>query len=187
MAQRRDHVAFLAGVFPQTKRVVVGGPIDRSMFDDFPHLSKMRVGFVDPSLVAEAWTAMLKVADIGFVGPINLPFTMNVEQPCELVIEPAAAPTNAVTVLIQVADLPDSPNLYGAVYLPDVPDDLKVQIPSWVVSVELLADPAGSVSGNFTDGSGTDYGTAYPGGIVARPREASLITLSTSGRVIFHY
>jgi hypothetical protein len=157
-----------------------------SVWGDCPHLAQLRVGWLHPELVLERWTADLTVAGVGPIGPIDLPFTFNVEQPVIIDVRPLSAPANANEVVGLLCDLPNSPNLYGATYLA-IPDRGLAQIPPWVVAVTVYGDPA-VVTAEFQDPAGNAIATAWGPQLVARPRFATQVALAGAGAaILFHY
>lgn len=156
------------------------------MYGDAPHISQLRVSWISPDLVLERWTADLFVAGIGPIGPIDLPFTYNVEQNVEIRVRPLAATTNANRVLATLCDLPVSNHLYHATYLPILDQSGNAAIPNWVVAVTIFT---GSIS--FIDPTTNVITTCTTTGVpVARPRWATVIQYTggeSGGAVLFHY
>ena len=191
MSEREYSLPFTANVI-QTQRATVGRTRENDdrfpIWGDCPHLCQMRVGWISPELVAEGWTAMLSVANgMQYIGPIDLPFTANVEQPVEIAVTPSAAPAADQRVMISLCDLPNPPNLYGASYLPTVDKSGVALIPPWVVAVTVYADPTTTPTGTFLDPSSTAIGTFAANVMLARPRLAKSIQVTSGAAVIFHY
>ena len=179
---------FLAGVIAEAKFYLgrESNEKEPSMYFDAPHLSQLRVSWVDPTLVAEQWTVDLNVAGIGPIGPIDLPFTFNVEGNVEIAVRPLAAPANANDVLAVLCDLPNCSHLYHATHLPKLVQGV-VAIPNWVVAVTVFGDPL-TMSGQFQD-IGNNVIANFPAGPspVARPRTAAFIQVTGETTCLFHY
>lgn len=157
-----------------------------SLYGDAPHISQLRVAWLEPDKVAEQWTADLYVCGIGPIGPIDLPFTYNVEQQVIVAVRPLATLFNTQTVMALLCDLPVSNHLYHATYLPSFARDTGIaDIPRWVVAVTLY-----SGSGNFLDVAGNTIASVTTLGVpVARPQLAVQFQLSgeNATTALFHY
>jgi hypothetical protein len=180
---------FVAGLLAQ-RTTTIGRTRDfderESVWGDCPHLSQLRVGLLKPDAMLERWVADVTVCGVGPIGPIDLPFSLNVEQPVVIDVRPLTAPTNANEVVGLLCDLPNSPNLYGATYLA-IPDRGLAQIPPWVVAVTVYGDPA-VVTAAFQDPAGNVIATAWGPQLVARPRFATQVVLAGAGAaILFHY
>ena len=118
------------------------------------------------------------------VGPIDVPFVYNVTSPAQVVINsPVLASYQDIRIIL--ADLPDSPNLYGATYLAPVGVGDFVAIPDACVAVTLLA--VGQVL-TFYDSTHTAIGNGEGSQLIARPRTAKFVGIDEpGGAVLFHY
>lgn len=118
------------------------------------------------------------------VGPIDVPFTFNVTSPVQVKIEAPVLASNQ-TVRLILADLPDSPNLYGATHFAAVGVGDFVAIPDACVAVTLLA--VGQVL-TFYNSAHTAMGNAEGSQLIARPRTAKFVGIDEPGGfVLFHY
>lgn len=119
------------------------------------------------------------------VGPIDIPFTYNVETPVSgYVICPTASAGNQ-TIMLILSDLPDSPNLYGATHLVQPPQGVDTAIPDAAVACTPYPSTA---TLTFKDGSGNVIATATGPLLVARPRLAKTVASnSATPAILFHY
>jgi hypothetical protein len=187
--EHETHLDFDASVIQERSTDIGRTAIDGrpTIWGDCPHLAQLRVGWSHPDRVVERWTADLTVGNIGPIGPIDLPFTFNVEQPVAVAVRPLSAPAQSNQVLLLLCDLPNPPNLYGATYLA-IPDRQGIaQIPPWVVAVTVLGDPTVVVA-TFLDAGSNTISTCWGPNLVARPRAATQVSLSgADAAIIFHY
>lgn len=190
MAEVRYHLPFNKTA-NQKRKITVGLTPEvnsgAKIWGNAPHLAQLRVGFLHPELVAERWTAEISVNEIGPIGPIDLPFTLNVEQPATVTVTPLSAPTDDNQVELLLCDLPNPPNYDGATYLVTGDPGTVIVIPHWVVAVTVFGDPT-AVGGAYYDPSATLI-TAFLGPErTPRPRIAQSFQFTgTSGAALFHY
>lgn len=154
-------------------------------------LRQIRVGLQFPANGVR-YTALLTVPGGLFIGPIDIPFRFNIECPVNIEFTSDKANSERQQIMCTVHDLPDSPDLYGATYfIPDasagseIPPVNFVHIPDWVVAVTIYS--GGTLI--WYDVGGNNLGTATGPLMVARPRLAEFIAVSTEGQpsVLFHY
>lgn len=118
------------------------------------------------------------------IGPIDLPMALNVELPVTLTVTCPVAQASNQRVMCIVADLPDSPNLYGATRLVQPGQNAYVPIPAGCIA--LTAMTAGVLS--FKDSAGNVIGTMTSTQLIPRPRLAlTVATSAANSAIIFHY
>jgi hypothetical protein len=118
------------------------------------------------------------------IGPIDVPFSFNVTSPAGVVIS-APNLTQLQTIQLTLADLPDSPNLYGATHtVLDAQGAVLFAVPDACVAVTLAAN-LGVLT--FYDGASVAFGTASGSQLIARPRIAKFVSTSIAGAIVFHY
>ena len=146
-------------------------------------LRKLRVAPMQPYI--EKLTALLTTPGGIVVGPIDIPFTYNVECPVTVVVTCPSRCANNQTVKMIVSDLPDSPNLYGATYFVQPQQGADVPIPDAVVAVTAYPSTAALT---FKDGGGNVIAQALAYLIVARPRLAKTVASNAPiPSMLFHY
>jgi hypothetical protein len=146
-------------------------------------LRKLRVAPVQP--YAEKFTAMVSVPGNILIGPIDIPFTLNVELPVGVAVSCLTPCSNNQTIELIVSDLPDSPNLYGATYFVNPRQNVDVAIPDAVVAVTPY--PSTAVL-TFRDSAAAVIATATGPLMVARPRTAKTVSSnSATPGMLFHY
>ena len=133
----------------------------------------------------EQITATLTLPGGVVVGPIDVPFTFNATSPVQVRID-APSLANYQSVHIILADLPDSPNLYGATHWASVANNAKLAIPDACVAITLLTT---GQTLTFYDSTPTAIGTATGSQLIARPRIAKTLAIGggSGGSVLFHY
>lgn len=118
------------------------------------------------------------------VGPIDVPFSFNVTSPAGVTIS-APNLTQLQTIQLTLADLPDSPNLYGATHtVLDARGGALLPVPDMCVAVSLAAN-TGILT--FYDATSTAFATASGSQLIARPRIAKFVSTSIAGAIVFHY
>jgi hypothetical protein len=172
---------------PQGGTINAGGHTLGSFDETDPNarfqLRKLRVAPLQPW--TEKFTAMLTTPGSIQVGPIDIPFTINIELPVSIAITCPTACSNNQTIEMIVSDLPDSPNMYGATLLVQPRQNVDVAIPDAVVAVTPYPSTA---TLTFKNGGGATIATATGPLIVARPRLAKTVASnSATPAMLFHY
>lgn len=160
-------------------------------------LRKLRLWFLQPYV--SHYEAMLTLPGNAILGPIDLPCFLNVETPVSVFVRCAVAQQQDQEIICTIADLPDSPNLYGATYLLRIPGNepvmlggkLKVTpptlfpIPDGVVAVTEY--DGGTLT--FYDSTSSEICSCTGPQLVARPRLAKFVSTSATGpsAILFHY
>lgn len=155
-------------------------------------LRQLRVG-LDAPKNGVRYTALLIVPGRPDpIGPIDIPFRLNVEGPVTLQFTSDKANTVPQKITCTFHDLPDPPNLYGATYFVADASDRGglapaglTPIPPWVVAVTIYSGGTAT----FYDNAGNNIGTATGPLLVARPRAAEFISVAAESHpsVLFHY
>jgi hypothetical protein len=146
-------------------------------------LVRLRVTHLLPA--AERWTADLTLPNAAHWGPIDVPFELNVEQPVEIQARPLTAPARSNVLICALANLPNTPNLYGATYLVQPQANAHFAIPDQVVAVTVYT---GGVL-TFYDAASVAIATVTSVGLHARPRSAVFASLAGNAplAVLLHY
>jgi len=146
-------------------------------------LTRLRLSHLFPP--SERWTADLTLPNAVHWGPIDIPFELNVEQPVEILVRPLSAPARSNVVICALANLPNTPNLYGASYLVQPQAAAHFAIPDQVVAVTVYT---GAVL-TFYDSAAAAIGTVTGSGLHARPRSAVSASLAGNAplAVLLHY
>jgi hypothetical protein len=144
-------------------------------------LRKLTVAPIQPYTVQ--MTAKIILPGNIVIDPIDLPFSYNVTSPAQIYIS-CPTITEPQQVQLILADLPDSPNLYGATHTVIVSQNAPVAIPDACVAVTLVAN--GGVL-TFFDITPAAIGTGSGSQLIARPRIAHTVSSSIAGAIVFHY
>lgn len=180
--------------------IVAGQVVDNAarqeLIIDDPHseregfrLRQIRVGTLFPRNGVR-YTAMLTVPGGIEVGPIDIPFRFNIEGPVNIAFSTDSANTVNQVIMCTSHDLPDSPDLYGATWflnaaIPEPPNPAYFPIWPWVVAVTIYNGDTAT----FYDAGGSSICTATGPQLVARPRAAEFIALSSErgANCLYHY
>ena len=148
-------------------------------------LRKLRVATTSPLTYVDKLIATLTTPGGIDIGPIDIPFTFNVELPVSVRVQCLVKSTKQQRVMIIVSDLPDSPNLYGATYLAQPAQNADALLPDQVVACTVY--PSAGVL-TFKDGAGNVIATATGSQLLARPRLAKTVASnSATPAILFHY
>ena len=160
------------------------GSFDEDRTGQQHELKKLRVYNLRP-YTDEKYQANLTVPGGVTIGPIDIPLTYNIETPVHIEVTNVNGPSSPQDIVATIADLPDTPNLYGATYLVQPSANADVAIPDAVVAVTGYT--AGTLT--FKDSSGTTICTASGSNqLVARPRLAKTVATSATGSaILMHY
>jgi len=174
---------------------VILGSFDETDRDSRYKLRAVRVGFNRLPFDTQARiTAQVIVAGGCQIGPIDVPFRMNLELPVQIDIT-SELQDEQVTVMCTAADLPDPPNLLGATYLqltgssPAIADEagpkvpITWAIPYWVCAITVFSGDTVTLYDVHSSTIGTFTGPQP----VARPREAVALSTANGSAVLFHY
>lgn len=133
----------------------------------------------------EKFTAILTLPSGIQVGPVDIPFTINVPTPVHIAVScPTRCSTDQIIEMI-VADLVSDWNVYGATYLAQPAQNVDEPIPDAVVAVTPYPSTA---TLTFKDGAGATIATATGPLMVARPRLAKTVASnSATPAMLFHY
>ena len=147
-------------------------------------LRKLRVFNLMP-YADEGYQATLTVPGGVMIGPIDIPFTYNVETPVHIVVTNSTGPTEYQDICATIADCDDSPNLYGATLLARPNQNADVAIPDAVVAVTGYS----GATLTFKDSAGVTICTSTGNSqLVARPRAAKTVATSGEGSaILMHY
>jgi hypothetical protein len=153
--------------------------------DEQYRLCKLRAATTSPMTYSEKLQAILTTPGGIEIGPIDIPFTYNVETPVSVrVICPSRSSVQQRVMLI-LSDLPDSPNLYGATYLAQPQQNADTPLFDQVVACTVY--PSAGVL-TFKDGAGNVIATATGSQLIARPRFAKTVASnSATPAILFHY
>lgn len=158
------------------------GPVAATDNEVPNHLGLLRVGY-DGGTVAEPVSATVYPADNGTaLGPIDVPFCMVLEVPCELRLRPAGVLVSSVSLTLSVVPvLGHADRLYATRTSVAIVNQV-IPLPQWVRGVAVLAPAAFQ----FRDRSSVAISNALTGAH-DRPAMATELLVTVAGTVVLYY
>lgn len=180
-----------AGTYRRFDRWLAGDATDR-VFDigticetnrDRPvGLGLLRVGYYGSATLA-AIDAYVKIADDGTeMGPIDVPFSIVVEEPAHVTLRPVAAPAAEVRVVLSVTPVCTLTQTDNATRTIAAGLGAVLELPQWVRKVTSFA-PA---TFQFRDRLGAVLSGALTGTYI-RPAAASDVVIGAAGTIVLTY
>jgi hypothetical protein len=184
MAQIQRFVKVAAGATVSAGSVVLGSFDERNP-DEQHKLRKVHVATVQP--YTDPYQCMVTIPGGTLIGPIDVPFTMNLPLPSLFVVLGTNSGSETQTIMLIADDLPDAHRLDDATYYVEDSADggPNVAIPDAVVAVSVL-------NGNkatFYNAALTEMFTENAGYHIPRPRAAKWLNNPAEGGnyYLFHY
>jgi hypothetical protein len=164
-----------------TDRVLDVGTIAATNRLDPITLGLCRVGYFGAASLS-AVSAMVKIADSGSeLGPIDVPFTLVVEEPIRVTLTPATPPAALLRLVLSVTPL-CSPIAYSATHTIAAAIGAVLALPQWVREVTALP-PASYV---YRDRAGLPISGPLTG-TFARPPAAIDVLVGAAGAIVLSY
>lgn len=182
MAQIQRFVKVASGQTVASGSVVLGSFDERNPHEQYK-LRKVHVAPMQP--YTDPFTCLVTLPGGTVVGPIDVPFTMNLPLPCSFVVSGTNAGPNDQLVMLTADDLPDAHRLDDATYLVINASD-PVPIPDAVVAVSCFLPGVNVV---WQDYAHAELATTQGAMHLPRPRAAKFVWNGAEGGnyYLFHY
>jgi hypothetical protein len=185
MAQIQRFVRIAAGQTVASGTVTLGSFDERNPQEQHK-LRKVHVAPVQP--YGTPYTCLVTIPGGTVIGPIDVPFTMNLPLPASFVVSGTNAGASEQIVMLTADDLPDAHHLDDATYLviDEVDGGPAVAIPDAVVAVSVLSI---GTQVKFLAYDSSDICTLAAAYRIPRPRAAKYLNNPAEGGnyYLFHY